>query len=1145
MKLSTRLALAMVGLVLFTAMAVGLLTYRDLEAAIVPRALERVDTRVAQRAADLEAYVQGARSDLLAQYRAPAVQGIIRAHMAGGYDPVDGTAEASWIGRSARRYAGEIESKGYLQIRIIAADDGGREIMRVDRSGRDGEIRIVPDEELQRQGGTDYFKRTIESAKDAVYISPVELGRNGGTIGAPHVPVMYVATALQTEDGKPFGIFVINIDMRPAFERIRASALPDTSVYLVNESGDYLVHPDRTRQFGFEYGRTDRLQDEFPELANALDAPKIDARLMRDAIGQRIAAAVAVAQFSDLNRAITVETIPHSVVMRAAYTARRSIIVASTFAVIVAVAVAILLSRSLLKSLVQVTAGVQAFGRGQQMALPTSAPGEIGVVARALVGMAGEIKAGSAKLREYARRERFYIAAVKSTNYAFITVDPMGTITAWNPGAERLFGFTADEAAGQLLSIIIPQDKREEARLNREKIHRRERVGTLKTVRITKDGKRIDVVIDGSPIISHSGKLLGSSITVRDLTAEKIAQEMFRLAVESCPSGMIMVDRSGQIVMVNTETERLFGYHRDELINRPVDLLVPERLRPQHARHCEAFAGAPETRRMGAGRDLFGRRKDGSEFPVEVGLNPIKIRDGMLILSVIVDISERRQNERLKDEFVSTVSHELRTPLTSIAGSLGLLTGGATGVMPEPTMRLLRIAHKNSERLVRLINDILDIEKIESGKVVFDLKRVEAGAIVDQAVEGNRGYAEGFGVRVRFDPAAAASYVRADPDRLVQVLTNLLSNAIKFSPREGEVVVSIDQRADAVRITVRDHGLGIPENFKPRVFEKFAQADASDARQKGGTGLGLSIVKQIVTYLGGTVGFDTPADGGTAFHVDLPRWELSAGAGGGGGEAASSAGPHGQVLICDGDAAVAWAIANRLETAGFTTDIALTAREALAKARARAYRSVLVDLQLPDCDGISLIQDLRSQPRYQNTPIVVISADAARGRDDIRSSSLAVLDWLNKPIDIAQLVSVLDRPLARGAAQRPHVLHIDDDPSVLSVVAEAVGPTCAVTSVASIADARVALAAQRFDFAVVDLVLSQASGLDLLPDLRDQEGNAIPVILYSARAANGHNAAQVQAALTKSHKSIDHLILTLRKHTATRHVPAPQDREVA
>ncbi|MEA2937000.1 MAG: hypothetical protein QOC56_504 [Alphaproteobacteria bacterium] len=1143
MKLSTRLVLAMVGLVLFTAMAVGLLTYRDLEAAIVPRALERVDTRVAQRAADLEAYVQRARSDLLAQYRAPEVQGIIRAHMAGGYDPIDGTAEGSWISRSARRYAGEIESKGYLQIRIIAADDGGREIMRVDRSGRDGEIRIVPDEELERQGGTDYFKRTIESANDAVYISPVELGRNGGTIAAPHVPVMYVATALQTEDGKPFGIFVINIDMRPAFERIRASALPDTSVYLVNESGDYLVHPDRTRQFGFEYGRTDRLQDEFPELANALDAPKIDARLMLDAIGQRIAAAAAVAQFSDLNRAIAVETIPHSVVMRAAYTARRSIIVASTFAVVVAVAVAILLSRSLSKSLVQVTAGVQAFGRGQQMALATSAPSEIGVVARALVGMAGEIKAGSAKLREYARRERFYIAAVESTNYAFITIDPMGRITAWNPGAERLFGFTADEAAGQLLSIIIPQDKREEARLNREKIHQGERVGSLETVRITKDSKRIDVVIDGSPIISHSGKLLGSSITVRDLTAEKFPQEMFRLAVESCPSGMIMVDRSGQIVMVNTETERLFGYHRDELINRPVDLLVPERLRPQHAGHCEAFAGAPETRRMGAGRDLFGRRKDGSEFPVEVGLNPIKIRDGMLILSVIVDISERRQNERLKDEFVSTVSHELRTPLTSIAGSLGLLTGGATGAMPEPAMRLLRIAHKNSERLVRLINDILDIEKIESGKVVFDLKWVEVGTIVDQAVEGTRGYAEGFGVRVRFDPAAAASYVRADPDRLVQVLTNLLSNAIKFSPREGEVVVSIEQRADAVRITVRDHGLGIPENFKPRVFEKFAQADASDARQKGGTGLGLSIVKQIVTYLGGTVGFDTPADGGTAFHVDLPRWELSAGAGG--GEAASFAGPHGEVLICDDDAAVARAIANCLETAGFTTDIALTAREVLAKARARAYRSVLVDLQLPDCDGISLIQDLRSQPRYQNTPIVVISADAARGRDDIRSSWLAVLDWLNKPIDIAELVSVFDRPLARGAAQRPHVLHIDGDPSVLSVVAEAVGPTCAVTSVASIADARAALAAQRFDFAVVDLVLSQASGLDLLPDLRDQEGNAIPVILYSARAANGYNAAQVQAALTKSHKSIDHLILTLRKHMATRHVPAPQDREVA
>ena len=488
--------------------------------------------------------------------------------------------------------------------------------------------------------------------------------------------------------------------------------------------------------------------------------------------------------------------------------------------------------------------------------------------------MAIEIKAGSAKIKQYARRERFYVAAVESSSFAFITADPDGIITAWNPGAEHMFGYSAEEATGQHLSIIIPEDKREESRSNREKIQRLERIRSLETVRTSKDGRRINVVIDGSPIKSRSDGLLGSSIIARDVSEEKLAQEMFQLAVEACPSGMIMVDRAGRIVMVNTETERLFGYGRDELINSPVDLLVPDTIpghsTPATANDFTAQSGnAPDGRGPRSVRPTQGRHR----ISRRSRLNPIQIRDGMLVLSVIVDISERRQNERLKDEFVSTVSHELRTPLTSIAGSLGLLTGGATGALPEPTMRLLKIAHKNSERLVRLINDILDIEKMESGKIVFDLKRVDVRALIEQAIDANRGYAENFGVRVRIAADRQRAFVRADPDRLMQVITNLLSNAIKFSPRDEEVVIAVQRRDDAVRITVRDHGIGIPEAFKPRLFEKFAQADATDARQKGGTGLGLSIVKQIVTLLGGTVSFETPTNGGTVFQVDLPCWE--------------------------------------------------------------------------------------------------------------------------------------------------------------------------------------------------------------------------------------------------------------------------------
>jgi PAS domain S-box-containing protein len=333
-----------------------------------------------------------------------------------------------------------------------------------------------------------------------------------------------------------------------------------------------------------------------------------------------------------------------------------------------------------------------------------------------------------------------------------------------------------------------------------------------------------------------------------------------------------MIDAGAKIAVVNAEAEQMFGYRSNELIGRSVDMLVPERLRPQYVRFLQQLDIRSDGRRIALRRDLFGLRKDGSEFPAEVGLNPLRTREGPMVLCVVVDISERMQMERLKDEFVSTVSHELRTPLTSIAASLGLLSGAAHIELPATAKRLITIAHSNSERLVRLINDILDIEKIESGNVSFDLERVEVVTLVAQTIEANRALAESCGVRLRLDDAGTHE-VRADPDRLMQVVTNLLSNAIKFSPRGAEVVVSIASCNDKVRISVRDHGAGIPDSFRPHVFEKFAQADATAARPKGGSGLGLSIVKQIVLRLEGEVGFLDAPGGGTIFYLELPGLE--------------------------------------------------------------------------------------------------------------------------------------------------------------------------------------------------------------------------------------------------------------------------------
>jgi signal transduction histidine kinase len=489
--------------------------------------------------------------------------------------------------------------------------------------------------------------------------------------------------------------------------------------------------------------------------------------------------------------------------------------------------------------------------------------------------------------------------------------------------------------------------------------------------------------------------------------------------------------------------------------------------------------------------------------------------------------TQRKRLDRLKDEFVSTVSHELRTPLTSIAGSLGLLVGNAVGELPDAMARLLSIAHTNSQRLVRLVDDILDMEKMEAGRAVFNFKRVEVKPLVEQVIEANRAYAEGYGVRMRLEDGSIdlAADVRADPDRLFQVVTNLLSNAIKFSPADNEVVVSIIKERGLVRLTVRDHGLGIPVDFRPLIFEKFAQADARDARQKGGTGLGLSIVKQIVDRLNGKVGFTDAPGGGTIFSVQLPCWD----------HVASLAVDRGakpeatRLLLCEDDLDAALTVREKLSQAGFAIDFAYSVDDAFTCAATVQYRAILVDIRLPDGDGINLIVRLRELPQYRDTPIIVISADIGRGRDDLRSSKLNVLDWLNKPVDFDRLMRLLGGLAVRDPSRRPRILHVDED----NLVARALSKIADVVTVNSIDDARQALKTGDFDLAVLDVTLAKAAGSNPLLELRDSKGNLVPVVVFSAQSPDLKSDRPEQVMTVELRSSIDGLVARVRDRLAS------------
>ena len=884
MKLATQLTLAIVGVVAVTAAAVGLFSYRSVETAILPGQLDRAEMRVRLLAGNLQNYVGAARADV-AGFRSAAIGGIIRASLAGGIDPKDGaTTLDQWRAQLAQRLVGQMAAKlAYGQIRLIGIGGNGREIVRVDRSGPGGSIRIVPEGELQEKAARTYFEQTSRLGQNEIYVSPIDLNKEHGVIEVPNDPVMRIATPVLTPDGAPFGIFIINLNMQPAFDLLRRDAGGSSQIYVVNEAGDYLVNPDPAREFGFEFGKSFRWQDEFPQFAAAVGSAAQAARVSATATGDRIGIAMSSVRLAEGPLVSVIQRLPYSALVAPAAAAEVSSATVGLFAVLGALVLAVAVARSLTRPLEELSGAVKAFSRGATVHIPMRAGGEIGLFARAFERMIREVQNRTAdlqteiearrqteiQLKEHIAREQLFGAAVQSSIDAIVTKTSDGVITGWNPAAELIFGFDASESIGQRIDIIVPEDRRAELDDIMARIRAGELVRHHETVRQTKSGAQIDVSLSISPIKSASGEVIGACKIAREITEQKLAEEKFKLAFEACPSGMVMTNRDGVIVLVNKETEHLFGYRREELIGRPVEILVPERFRPQHIRDRVQYLTKPKTRYITAAYEFYARRKDGTEFPIEVGLNPIRTAQDLLVLSVVVDITERKRLDRLKDEFVSTVSHELRTPLTSIRGSLGLLMGTAARDLPEQARRLLAIAESNSQRLVKLVNDILDIEKLESGQIAFKFKVVDIRPLIEQIVDANLGFAHTYLVRLRADFQIEGE-LWVDPDRLSQALTNLISNAIKFSPPDGEVVVGVGRNGDGFRLSVRDHGEGIPAEFKPRIFQKFAQADGTSTKKTGGTGLGLSIAKEIVGRLGGELAFADAPGGGTIFYLDLP-----------------------------------------------------------------------------------------------------------------------------------------------------------------------------------------------------------------------------------------------------------------------------------
>lgn len=332
--------------------------------------------------------------------------------------------------------------------------------------------------------------------------------------------------------------------------------------------------------------------------------------------------------------------------------------------------------------------------------------------------------------------------------------------------------------------------------------------------------------------------------------------------------GIVTIDPDGMITSFNRAAEKIFRCGRDDVLGQNVQLLVPE------------YSALGQYDQAPGGRETTGRRANGELFALEVGLSGIAVqaRKGYVV-AILRDITERKKLDELKDSFTSTVSHELRTPLTVINGAISLLNAGAAGELPSEAKRLVAAAQRNSERLLLLVNDLLDIEKLMADKFVLRLEAVPVATVLNAAMEINCEFGRGRNIEIRQAGEWPHVAIHVDVSRILQVLANLLSNAVKFSPPDSVVEVGGEVVGECVRLFVRDHGEGIPEAFRPLVFERFTRADSSGSRERGGTGLGLAISRELVERMNGRVWFESELGQGTVFFVELPSTrEVSAAA---------------------------------------------------------------------------------------------------------------------------------------------------------------------------------------------------------------------------------------------------------------------------
>ncbi|MCW8853285.1 MAG: PAS domain S-box protein [Gammaproteobacteria bacterium] len=1148
LQIAHKISILSISLVLITTIILSWIFYNQSTAILINNALDEINDSIYNEGLKLEEHIFAQREDTLFLSQLPDIKAL-------ALNPDGLSSEIEHHAKDI--FSAYLKTKtDYTQMRLI--DNHGQELIRVDNINN--EIKITPDAQLQNKSSHDYVKKSLLLGSGEIYLSEINLNREQGKVSLPHQVVLRSATPVITKNNKAAGLIIINAEIGNELLKIqRAIEKTNQKIFITNDHGYYLSHPDKKRTFGFDLGHQYRIQEDFPLISkfffpgnkdnhiilhpekNNSDHISIFTKIHFDRINPQRFITVGIQK--SYNEILINE-------LNVLYATLKT----ATAITGLSLLIAILFSLRITRPLQQITQAVSRLSNNEanESLLPLNQKDEIGLLARTFKSMSEQTHEAQKNLRELNNNLETLIdertKQLSDSKYMLQTVmDTIPVRVFWKDTDGKYLGcnslFAKDSGFDDARLIInkndydMPwkgqadqyrSDDREVTESGTSKLH-------LQEPQTTPDGKTIWLETNKVPLSDANNNIIGILGTYQDITERKLnelnlleSRSRQQAILQNMIDGVISITQKGIVQSFNHAAETIFGYTPDEVIGKNVSILMPEPYHSAHDSYLNNYIETGDQQIIGIGREVEGLRKDGSTFPLDLAVSEIEAGKERVFIGIVRDITERKRIDQIKNEFISTVSHELRTPLTSIRGSLGLITGGAVGKISPQASEMLSIASNNTERLLMLINDILDIQKIESGVISFKFKNIELAPFLKQAIKDNAAYATQFHVNFIITKFVDNAFIFADPDRLMQVMSNLLSNAAKFSPANNNVEISSAIHGDTIRISVTDHGSGIAEEFQPKLFEKFTQSDSSDSRQKEGTGLGLSITKTIVEAHGGRIGYITKQGIGSTFYIDLPKLTaidsitdaLQS------KQLASAHTPC--ILIVEDDPDVAALIQRMLAESGYDSDIAYSADQArkLLAERGDDYRLMTLDVVLPDEDGISLLNSLRKDTAYRDLPIIIISATADEAKNSIEAVAIEVVDWLSKPIDHNRLLDVINNASRKCSVIK--ILHVEDEDDVHRIVSVMLKDHCTLDRAKTFAEAKDKIINLDYDLVLLDIGLPDGSGLDLLEII---ENNLQPpqVIIFSAQDVTREYADKVNAVLVKSHTSNEKLLEIIKQ----------------